>query len=140
MIITNPNSFVNKIKRLNDTDTQFVIGDQLTENSTRITKAFAQYFSSVYGDESTHQFSEPSLLNKQTLNYTHVTIADIEKAFDKLNPKRSSGPDCIPSYIVKACKDLLCPLMIIFQKSLTRQIFSSRLSSYQYGGETTKLK
>lgn len=60
----------------------------------------------------------------QNIDFDLISVKDLEAAFRKLKPKKTAGPDNIPCYILKACKDyLIYPLLVIFNKSLKTSIF-----------------
>lgn len=139
-ISTDPNifwNFVNAKQQKRASDSQFLINDEHTTDKKVIAEGFAEYFSSVFDqDQSTYDINiikniAGNLHNNQ--NYLHISkisIKDLENAFKKLKPKRSAGPDGIPCYIFKACKEILIyPLLIIFQKSLELGVFPKKFKS-----------
>lgn len=88
-------------------------------NQTEISSAFATHFSSVFG------ISDPSVDLGDTegmggysslhIDLGELTMEDVCAAMKRMKPKRRLGPDGVPAYIYKACKDLLAePLTHIF--------------------------
>lgn len=52
---------------------------------------------------------------------------DVQRALQRLKPKRSSGPDGIPPYIFKDCRYILWePLLYIYNKLIQTAVFPPR--------------
>ncbi|KAI5735050.1 hypothetical protein M8J77_013462 [Diaphorina citri] len=84
---------------------------------------FADSFSSVYM-ASDLPIPEYALHDLVDFNTCSVSESEVFKALSSLPPKFSSGPDCIPFFILKKCaSDLARPLTLIFNKSLSTGVF-----------------
>ena len=100
--------------------------DKSYENSQEIVDIFSQFFSSVFAKPHDNiNFNNNSDKNLfENINITHITLAEIEEAIKKLKNKFTSGPDLIPSFVVKDCAYVLSvPLYIIFNLSLKTSTF-----------------
>jgi len=87
---------------------------------------FAEYFESVYSDDSS-DLPMPSNVSSNTFPTITMASIDVETVYGYLITVKSSfqpGPDNIPSFIVKHCADLLCvPLAHLFNLSLDSGVF-----------------
>lgn len=121
-IATNVKSFWDyaKTKRSNSTGfpkTMSYDGKQSTSIETS-SELFAEYFQSVYEEESTSKWNSRDFYNIN-ISTIHVTAADVFKYLDRLNSKKSAGPDLVPAIFLKKCSvSLAYPIAIIFNKSL----------------------
>lgn len=101
--------------------------------SRDIAQGFADHFQSVFdtapvNDNVNNLISlEEAASGNQRGNIFSVgqiSVRDVELAINKLKSKKSTGPDDIPSYIYKACKEfLIYPLLIIFNLSVQTGAF-----------------
>lgn len=93
------------------------------DESRDIANAFAQYFASVYMDPSCKDTSKKSQ-NLGIFNFKEIDDSDVINSIKKLKPKKSTGPDCIPSYIYKGCMNsLVKPLVHIFNLAIQQNQF-----------------
>lgn len=86
---------------------------------------FAQSFSSVYmaSDSPVPEYPQHDVID---FNLSYFSQLEVSKALSSLHPKFSSGPDCIPSFILKSCSSILShPLTEIFNRSLSSGKFPS---------------
>ena len=71
------------------------------------------------------------VLTQEKTNQVHKPYPDMEeigvdetgirKLLQKTNPRKATGPDCIPARILKDCVSELAPILtIIFNKSLQK--------------------
>lgn len=133
-IKVNPNSFWSIIKGLRSSDSRvaaMTLDGEEVEGSVAITEAFATYFQSVY--VPTHLDNEelyrqavcsPAHAHSGCLAFGDVTEEELLLALKKLKPKRSVGPDGVPSFIFKGCAELLVkPLLKIFNLSIGASYF-----------------
>jgi hypothetical protein len=110
-----------------DHPTCLVVGDNTITNPTGITNTFNDYFTSVAdkilskrtynGTKSFRDF----LTNRLIGNFVFEEISEneIKLIISSLNPKKSSGPNSIPTHILHLLKEDICtPLMQIFNISL----------------------
>lgn len=92
-----------------------------------IVNAFGRFFHSVY-TKSDPTIPNTGPLNQcwETFDLCHIEAADIITASKKLKNKLTSGPDSIPSFIVKDCIGVLAdPLQHIFNLILSTSTFPS---------------
>lgn len=93
----------------------------------QIVDAFAKYFQSTFtGTTSTYstQFESNKLHFSSTLSINSIDRNDIITAVKKMKPKKSVGPDGIPSYIYKGCIEfLIAPLLKIFNLILKTKTY-----------------
>lgn len=118
-IATNPQYFWKHInsKRESKIDANVMqYGNRTYTDSSDIASAFAEYFATVYGEKKfegdVFQYikqSNSETSNIPTVSLQHFTSEDINMSFSKLKPKRGLGPDGIPPYIYKGCKEFLIP-------------------------------
>ncbi|KAI5631792.1 hypothetical protein NE865_15499 [Phthorimaea operculella] len=91
---------------------------------SQLAYAFADFFSSVFLPDTPDLDSAQIIQNSKTSssNYIHIdniTDTDISSALDKLKPRSAVGPDGVPAYLLKACKNqLLDPIKYIFNLTL----------------------
>lgn len=100
----------------------------LLYNPKGIADAFSNLFSSVYNSLSTNFVNDCNQIidnaSEGNIRSLRITKTEIAYAIEKISNKRSGGMDNIPSSIIKHCPDaFLCPLSIIFDKSLREGIF-----------------
>lgn len=92
----------------------------------RIPDAFAKYFKSVYSELPADYVvdNEITVNNIDTLNISCITENDYAKAIKKLKPKRASGSDGIPPYVIKGCAEYLKkPLLHIYNLCIKTSTF-----------------
>lgn len=126
-IKSNPNYFWNYIHNKNNTTRIpgiMKIGDVKLSNPQDIVDSFANFLSSAYTSSSVESQDYSSKPNFDNLDFKPVTDDEILLAIGKLKNKMSSGPDNIPSFLVKDCSHVIVtPLKIIFNLSLNNQSF-----------------
>lgn len=85
-------------------------------------EAFADYFSSVFLDDLPHL--NPDAYNGHSWSGGYISIPslspqDVERGLGQLKLRSSSGPDSLPSFILKTCKKhMTLPLYHIFNLCL----------------------
>ena len=107
----NPQAFWNYIKQKKESRTPSETkkhNDSLYSSPKEIAETFAQYFSSVY-DHSVFDGTSSTVTsaNGRVVSLRRVMKSQVTQALKNLKPKRSLGPDEIPAYIYKACKEYL---------------------------------
>jgi hypothetical protein len=104
---------------------EMVYGDKRVETASEIVELFAEYFSSVYTPrDGKAVIADCEQMVSGTGGSPCIEKTDVLEAIRKLKPKKSVGDDMIPSYIVKACKDIFAgPLCCIFNLCLAKGIF-----------------
>ena len=94
------------------------------DNPQAIVDAFATFFESTFinsGDSNQLPQCESSL---PFFNISKITEEQVVKAIKSLKNSFTTGPDGIPSFIVKDCCNVLCePLLIIFNTGITSSTF-----------------
>uniref|UniRef100_A0A1Y1MJP9 Reverse transcriptase domain-containing protein n=1 Tax=Photinus pyralis TaxID=7054 RepID=A0A1Y1MJP9_PHOPY len=66
----------------------------------------------------------------EPLCITEINEIEIGEAIDELKPKKCSGPDGIPAYVLKGCKDIFVPVFkILFNISIKANKFPSKWKS-----------
>ncbi|XP_031349756.1 uncharacterized protein LOC116175664 [Photinus pyralis] len=90
-----------------------------------IVNAFKDYFCSVYAPLGEHLPScTPNVSNMPIINITSISTEEIMSSMSKLKSKMTTGPDQIPSCLVKEFSDaFIYPLLIIFNLSLKTSAF-----------------
>jgi hypothetical protein len=84
------------------------------------------YFKSTFTPSSlTDKVIDPkTCLSSLALVINQVCEGDVNDAIKQLSGKRSAGPDKIPPYIFKGCKDIFVePLCVIFNLCLANNVF-----------------
>lgn len=128
-ISENVNEFWNYIrsKKASENNSTFTNSDNKILSGNEIVTNFANYFSSVY---DVNPNAIPDKIFETNIRETEIltiTELDVKESINKLLPKRSSGPDLIPPYVLKGCVDVLSkPLCILFNQSLKQNIFPDK--------------
>ena len=95
-----------------------VPGDVLTDDPAAMAELFAHAFSSVYSPEDP-QNPFPHQISNGRIDHITIDKKSIELVLSSLKNDSSTGPDEIPSCILKRCASALSyPLMLLFQLSL----------------------
>ena len=96
----------------------------LTNDSQEKAEVLNQYFATVFekeGPEELPEFQDRTF--HESLNTVTINENLVGKAIDKLKPSKSQGPDNIHPKLIKECKSsIVCPLNIIFEKSLNESV------------------
>lgn len=96
-------------------------------NPQDVSNIFSEYFSSVYEPDNnlvhTDILNDNSIVNEAiTLDY--ISENSVRKEIESLNITKSTGSDKIPPVFIKNCiNSLVSPLHIIFNKSLSQNVF-----------------
>ena len=95
------------------------------KGSESVASAFATYFSSVFVPDDCVNCN--CIESKSYFCYRPIKREEIKNAIDKIKGNRAIGPDGVPSYIIKGCRDyLLEPLEIIFNCSLKSGVYPKK--------------
>lgn len=127
-IITNPKLFWKyiKSKRSNSTlPASMTLNNLCYSGGDAISNAFAQYFSSIYSQQST-KVNMPNNCNLHSidLNSCILNLSDVYEELNNLNNKTCAGPDNISNIFFVKCKFVLSvPLLKLFNLSLSSGIF-----------------
>lgn len=117
--------FVNN-KRMNNTSipSSMNLNNISAENGYDIANLFAKHFSSVFNTSGLIS-SNNSIGRRECLpGQFSVTVREVFRKLDRLDPDKSAGPDQIPPIFYKRAAAVLAfPLTIIFNHSLARGTF-----------------
>ncbi|ENN73935.1 hypothetical protein YQE_09467, partial [Dendroctonus ponderosae] len=81
------------------------------------------YFGSVYQGSSIYQGNL-----SESFNFSLITEEHVKQSIHKLKPRKATGSDSVPGYILKGCSDVfLRPLSHLFNLSLKIDAFPDRL-------------
>lgn len=115
-------SFVNSKNRTSRIPGEMHLGDQRLCKPQNIVNSFGEFFSSVYIQSIPTDHHQPvnNVINEYIPILQPITGQDIMDASKRLKNKMTSGPDQVPSFIVKDCIGaFLKPLLIIFNLCTT---------------------
>lgn len=89
------------------------------------TDLFADYFQSIY-EKSSQQNTEPDDFYNIDISSVNITPALVFQQLDRLDEKKSAGPDLVPPVFLKKCAvSLADPVAKLFNQSLNNGIFPS---------------
>lgn len=124
-------SFVNSRKNASKLPASIKYNEKIVSGGADISNAFADYFQSVFlpGDAMNFDFLPAAVgYDNDMVFLRDISERDVLDAIDKLKPKRSVGPDFIPSYVLKGCKEIFVkPLTLLFNLSLSSRCFPDAL-------------
>jgi hypothetical protein len=85
---------------------------QMTNNSPEMAEVLAEQYSSVFSKPST----DPPEIDESALPINNIIITPVEimEAIDELRNNAASGPDGIPSILLKKCKNPLATVLTTF--------------------------
>ena len=129
-IINEPTAFWNFMKNKKSTNkmpSTFVYNGREIQNGQEIADTFAEFFKSTFDNSKINPpFTGYFQLNSDLVSLNEISKDDIIEAINKLKPKKSLGPDNVPSYILKGCKEILAsPLCYLFNLSIKNKTFPS---------------
>ena len=110
----------NKLKRSTNICNLLKPDGSLTTSNKEKADTLNEFFSSVYTKEDTSNMPKISDHNNDTyLTDLFLTEAAVRDKLNNLDPNKATGPDGIPSIILKELSTELCsPLCVIFNKSI----------------------
>lgn len=114
--------YIRSQSKIKDRVTNLLKDDGSTTNSDReVAETLQEFFCSVFVREvpgSLPPFQDQLQPDQELRNIT-VTTEEIKHELDKLDGEKASGPDGIPSLVLKSCSEALTlPLSKIFAQSL----------------------
>lgn len=115
-------SFVHKFNSSNSLPDYMYLRDRSADRKRSICNLLAEHFSSVYTNVTLDEvpFSDCNDL----LISLQIEECELANALSKLDDNIKSGPDEVPPYFIKRCKQsLFRPLIQLFNKSLSCGIF-----------------
>lgn len=94
-------------------------------NPNEIVNKFSQFFSSVYLPPNENIYNHSVSNNySEHIGIGTITISEVQDAIKRLKNKLTSGPDLIPSFIVRDCGNVFSlPLCILFNISIKTATF-----------------
>lgn len=101
------------------------------DNQQDIVNAFAEFFSTIFAPTDNHidinVRNETTCFYNNNIHIDELTVDEIYQAIKKLKNKLTSGPDLIPSFVVKDCGYILAePLCHLFNMSLQSATFPDK--------------
>ena len=133
-LVEDPKAFWNyvKSKRGSRNPTKILKDGQILEGQQCV-REFAKYFHSVYSTAIPKLNVADAVESAGGGNAAsgvcidRLELQDVQRALQNLKPKRSSGPDGIPSFIFRDCRSELAePLQHIYNLCLKSVVFPSR--------------
>lgn len=131
-IVRDPSSFWSFVKRNRQSNQPTTFGNLSPQI---VADSFADFFNSVYLQTPPALDPMAACTSAATFGVhestRHVTIAqisedDVRKAINRLAPKHTQGPDEIPQFVVKDCREIFVqPLHFIFNLSVSTKKFPS---------------
>jgi hypothetical protein len=123
----NPNSFWNFVRQKKSSNSYplfLEFEDQSSSCDKGMCDIFANFFASVY-DVNLHPAVSTCDTSNETVIFTpYLNVYEIRKAASNLKELVSSGPDNIPSCVIKRCAtSLSTPLCYLFNLSLNSSVF-----------------
>jgi hypothetical protein len=110
--------YVNTKRKDNSAATTLQYGEKNYSENGDIANVFAEYFSSVYSSKylnAQNTSHKKEVSNDNMIVIKSLTQSDVEAAMRELKPKRGMGPDGIPPYVYKACREILvAPLTHVY--------------------------
>lgn len=131
-IIRDPSSFWSFVKRNRRSNQPATFGDMAPDE---VANAFANFFESVFLQNTptldvaaacaaANIERVPS--SNRLITIDLISDEDIRSAINRLRPKHTQGPDGIPQFIVKDCREaFILPLKYIFNLSLLNKTYPS---------------
>nr|CAH7747916.1 unnamed protein product [Callosobruchus chinensis] len=117
-------NFINSKRKASRIPGNLFYADKHFCNPASIVSGFAEFFESVYNTSPIACNINQETCGSEFVSAPVITEECIMKVSKKLKPKPSSGPDRIPTYIVKDCIGAFAkPLCKIFNISLNEGIF-----------------
>lgn len=126
------NFIKSKKKNSNDIHSEMILGNDMFTGGLNISNAFAQHFESVYQpplNQTRTQYTD--IMNFESpLALPTISVQSVCEAISKLKNKKSVGPDKIPRYLLKGCKEVLSePLAKIFNLAITSKKFPKQFKT-----------
>lgn len=129
-ILTNINKFWNYTNSFRKNNSNFpgtmFYGKKVAHDKNDIANLFADFFKSVYVEDNDNILSDKPQFTESSLNLhnIHVEVNDVVTFIKQLDKRSNSGPDMIPSILLKNCIHVLAlPITIIFNLSLSTGCF-----------------
>lgn len=114
----------NKKKNSDGLPNSFRFGDKVGVTCRENVDLFAEYFQSVYEDFNGVHHSTPGGYNNISISSIWISPATVFCYLNKLDEKKSGGPDLIPAVFLRRCAPALAyPFSLIFNKSLKEGVF-----------------
>lgn len=120
-------AYVNSMRNTSRLPNKMFYNDTVRNGPQEIVDAFACFFESAFVQSSQYQpFSGDNLRNVPLIQCPTISEDDVYKALRKMKPKMTTGPDGIPSFLLKDCAVIFSkPLSVIFNLALKTCSFPS---------------
>lgn len=123
----NPKSFWSYINSKKNTSTipeSMIFENTSIDDPQEIVNAFGTFFKSAFNISSEYLAPDVDDINENELQLVELSEDNIYKALRKLKNKFTTGPDGIPSFLVRDCANIFAkPLCILFNISLKSNTF-----------------
>lgn len=120
-------SFINSKKQQSRIPGKMTFEDVQYDNEQAIVNVFGKFFGRVYSKPEVGEtdFDEKEAINNHVnLNIESISVSEITTAIKKLKNKMTSGPDLIPSFIIKDCAYVFAePLRILLNMAMRSSEF-----------------
>lgn len=129
---SNPRSFwkfVNMTRKIDGFPKDMFLLSEMSNSGHQTVNLFAKSFSAAYASSD---ISVPEYVKLDCIDFNSCcfTSSDVYKALTSLPLKYSSGPDGVPSFILKKCAaSLAIPLSMLFNRSLSSGVFPLKWKS-----------
>lgn len=109
-------AFVNSKRKHASIPTHMHHNDQNLDNPLDIVNTFADFFSRSFLPPSDEPLPDlNAVFSNFNINVNHLSERDVQNALKKLKPKLTTGPDGVPSFLIRDCAPILAyPLTILF--------------------------
>ena len=127
-ISTNPNyfwRFMSDIRNNNTIPSTMTLNGLSACNGQEIVDFMADHFGSNYSSLTNVSFSDNVLVSNELSNFTlNISLENVFELINNLEDTQTSGPDNIPSCVIKSCIYSLCtPIYKLFSMSLSSCMF-----------------
>lgn len=131
LIKSSPRAFWTYVKSKNSSNTYPSVmqyGVRSSDQGNEISNMFAEYFHSTFLHSSPDQVQPDDNISEQLLSCADIGMIEVleeevYRLIKTLDLNKSAGPDNVPAiFIIMCAKSLVCPLTILFRRSLTEGI------------------
>lgn len=119
--------FVNSRRNSTRIPGKMLVEGRIVESPHVIIESFADQFSGVFQPSGFFNGSDTIFSNRSCININEITDMDVSEAINRLKNKATSGPDNIPSFLIKDCRNVFSePLRIIMNLCLKTSFFPTK--------------
>lgn len=117
-------NFINSKKGITRIPGKITFDDITYNTPTEIVNAFKNYFNTVFQKSTSYKNNVSIFNNHPLISVNTVSEDDVVSAVKKLKNKQTTGPDLVPSFLLKDCVSILAkPILKIINLSLTSSTF-----------------